>query len=188
VSEISDIYHEHLEAWSDIQGHLEFMHDVVIETNAGNVVELGVRSGVSTAAFLAGFEDRPYSPLGRVRSHLWSIDINPPPRIPAFYRSRMWTFVQGDDLVVRDCVPEDIDLLFIDTLHHYEHTLAELRLYGPTARFILLHDTDLEHPHGAPRGDPPFPVRTAIETWVAEQPVFHGIQYREGSYGMAVIM
>jgi hypothetical protein len=46
--------------------------------------------------------------------------------------------------------------------------LAELRLYGPRAHTILLHDTELEHPYQAPPSDPPWPVMTAIGVWCNE--------------------
>ena len=49
--------------------------------------------------------------------------------------------VESDSLQAE--LPE-IDLLFIDSLHTYEHLRAELFLHGPKAqKYIILHDTTL---------------------------------------------
>jgi cephalosporin hydroxylase len=166
------VYRERCTTWSDIYEHLPFMHDHVVGLGAEVVVELGVRSGNSTAAFLAAVE--------YTDGHVWSVDIAEPPS----FASERWTFVKGDDLAVADQLPDEIDVLFIDTTHFYEHTLAELRLYGPRALSILLHDTELERPYKAPRR-PLFPVRVAVDEYVAE--TGRQVEYRAGCYGLAVI-
>ena len=51
-------------------------------------------------------------------------------------------------------------MLFIDTSHAYEHTLAELRKFVPLVApggTVLLHDTRLEVPERV-GPQPPFPV------------------------------
>lgn len=162
---------------SDIKGHVQFMHDLVVELGAQQVVELGVRYGMSTAAFLRA--------VTMTGGHLWSCDIGRPGALVApFLGDAHWLFVQGDDI---DKAPEapDCDVLFIDTSHHYEHTLAELRTYGPKCRqVILLHDTELQHPEGDTSGID-YPVQRAIDDFVA------GGGWREerrsGSYGMGVL-
>jgi cephalosporin hydroxylase len=159
--------------WSDIVGHLQFLHDTVLERDAQVVVELGVRSGNSTAALLAAVE--------RTGGHLWSVDIDAP-MLP--FDSEAWTVIVGDDLAVAEQIPDEIDVLFIDTSHTFVQTLAELRLYGPRARLMLLHDTELEHPDGAPPS-PAFPVARAIDTWCAETGCTW--ENRSGSYGLGVI-
>jgi cephalosporin hydroxylase len=61
--------------------------------------------------------------------------------------------------------------VFIDTSHHYRHTLDELRAYQHLVKsggLILLHDTELEQPEGAPADDGPFPVKRAVEEFTAE--------------------
>lgn len=179
---IDEIYQQRRSVWSDIVDHLPTLHAAVIDSNAQTVVELGVRSGNSTTALLAA--------VARTGGHLWSVDIRlmPSASYDALRRAAddQWTFILGDDMTVADqidtgsvdcttirdaeprTVPLPIDVLFIDSSHHYEHTLAELRLYGPRADVILLHDTELEHPDGAPSTDPPFPVKRAIEAYCAE--------------------
>lgn len=158
---LDEIYLERCRTWSDIHEHLPVLHDMTVAAEARVVVELGVRSGNSTAALLAAVE--------KTGGHLWSVDVAIPSWPQAFYKSLHSTLIIGDDLKVAGQIPtEEIDVLFIDTSHHYEHTMAELNLYGPRAELILLHDTELEEPYMAPAHDPKFPVRTAIKDWVAK--------------------
>lgn len=174
---LDDIYRQRCAQPSDIFEHLPVLFCTVIEQNAQAVVELGVRSGNSTAALLAAVE--------RTGGHLWSVDIGLPQWPTEFYQSEHSTLIVGDDMAVAGELPDQIDVLFIDTSHHYEHTLAELRLYGPRATTILLHDTELEHPYRAPATDPAFPVKCAVEVWCAEA----GRPWRNltNCYGLGII-
>jgi predicted O-methyltransferase YrrM len=161
---------------SDIVQHLPRLFE---EASRGEirVIELGVRSGNSTAAFLAGVEEH--------AGHVYSVDVVRP-RVP-WRLHPQWSFILGDDLEVADRIPR-CDVLFIDTSHHYEHTLAELDAYVPKVKpggVVLLHDTELEQPEGAPPDDPPFPVRAAVDEWCST----HGLtpEYVTGCYGLGVI-
>jgi cephalosporin hydroxylase len=102
-----------------------------------------------------------------------------------FYGRDFGTLIIGDDLKVADQLPDQIDVLFIDTSHHYQHTLDELRLYGPRATSILLHDTELEHPYMAPATDPPFPVKVAMIEWCLE--TGRSFTNRENCNGLGII-
>jgi predicted O-methyltransferase YrrM len=154
---LAELYRERLHQNSDIVQHLPTLYDTVVEMDAKVVVELGVRGGASTAAFLAAVE--------QTGGHLWSVDIIYPGVPDEFTYSDLWTLLVGDDMdpAVTAELPQTVDVLFIDTSHHYDHTLAELRLYTPRVRpggRVLLHDTELDHPdgyHGAP-----FPVANAL--------------------------
>jgi len=174
-AQVRGVYETLLGTWTDIQGHLEWMHDRIIELGATTVVELGSRSGVSTHALLAGVIE--------TDGHLWAVDIAPGPRIT----HDRFTFVQGDDTsnrVIR-ALPRQIDVCFIDTSHHYRHTLAELQLWGSISTEVWLHDTTLEWPHEAPEADGPYPVRRAATDWsrLTNRPY----EERSGSYGLGVI-
>lgn len=176
-------YEHRLTVESDIRGHLQYLHDTVLEQPAcGHVIELGVRSGVSTSALLSAVQIRQYGCLV-------SIDIEMPTSPPLWAYHTQWHFLQGDDLdpaiVAKAAVyfPEGINVLFIDTIHTYEHTLAELRTYGPMVRpggKILLHDTLHDIPF-----EPKWPVSKAIREWCAET----GYQWvnRTGYHGLGVI-
>lgn len=162
---------------SDIFAHLHRLH-LEADRPDVRVIELGVRSGNSTAAFLLAAE--------RNDGHVWSVDIAGPP--PAFIGHPNWTFKQGDDLWLAAYLPDDVDVVFIDTSHHYDQTVAELELYVPKVRpggVVLLHDTELLHPDGHPPTDPDFPVRVAVEEYVAE----HGlpVEFVPGCNGLGVI-
>jgi predicted O-methyltransferase YrrM len=160
---IADQYREYCETPSDIYLHLPRLVEVVRELDAKHVIELGTRSGVSTVAFLHALEE--------TDGRLTSIDLDAPPAI----ESPRWTFIQGDDLDPRILYGlEPADLVFIDTSHLYEQTVAELHVYKHLVNpggIIALHDTQLPQPIGAPRR-PSFPVRTAIEDFVAEEDLY----------------
>lgn len=118
---------------SDIQHHLGLLFSLA----KGNVLELGTRGGVSTAALLAGVEQRG----GRVTS----IDIDPACAGVAAGHPQ-WAFVESDsrnpDLVAR---VGPIDLLLIDTQHEYEIAQAELALWHASivpGGYILMHDPE----------------------------------------------
>ncbi len=162
---------------SDIFEHLPKFVEMVEVLDAEHVIELGTRTGVSTVAFLYALEGR---------GHLTSVDIDERPEIGEFDH---WDFIQGDDL--DPFVTEQLhvaDIVFIDTSHAFEQTLAELRLYRWFVRpggVILLHDTMLMHPMDAPVTDPAFPVRKAIDRFCNEQG-YTWFNY-ENCYGLGVI-
>jgi len=166
--------------WSDVQDHLPRFVAAVLDCDALRVIELGSRGGVSTRAWLYA--------LSRTGGHLWTVDLDAAPRIST--EEGVWTHVIGDDLSpeVLDVLPDEVDVLFIDTSHVLAQTLRELEVYSPRVRsggVIFLHDTDLEYPDGCSR-DEPFPVRTAIERFT----VSHGLTWVEhpGSYGLGEIV
>lgn len=121
---------------SDINVFLPRLVELVEETDAMHVIELGVRSGNSTVAWLHGLE--------RTGGSLTSIDVSPAPDLGAH---KHWRFVQGDDLdsAVLSSL-DQADIVFIDTTHEYAQTLAELIAYRPLVRpggYMILHDTEL---------------------------------------------
>ena len=152
---------------SDIFEHLPVFVDMVHQANAQKVIELGTRTGVSTIAWLYALE--------QTGGHLWSVDIDSKPAIGDYPH---WTFIQGDDEsdVVLSQLPEKVDILFLDTSHHYEHTKRELELYLSQVKpggLIVCHDTELPMPEGAPPQDGPYPVKRAIQEFTAK----HGLRW-----------
>ncbi len=134
-------YLARLAVWSDIQKQMPLLHAAASRYPRVKVLELGVRTGNSTAAFLAAAE--------AAGGHVWSADTDPPGADTASWEaSGRWTFTLGDDLHVTPeeapGVPLRPDVLFIDTSHTYGHTLAELRRFVPSVAaggVVLLHDT-----------------------------------------------
>lgn len=164
---------------SDIGQHLPRLFDEASIDDV-HVIELGVRTGNSTAAFLAAAEQQ--------RGHVWSVDINSP-RVPLhWFASDLWTPLVGNDLELAGELPNYVDVLFIDTSHRYDQTKAELELYAPKVKpggRILLHDTELEHPEAESPGDPAFPVATALREWAAESGAV--VEWVSGCNGLGVV-
>lgn len=128
-------YQQHYATPSDIQHHLGLLFSLA----HGNVLELGTRSGVSTAALLAGVE--------RSVGHVWSIDIDDCSHVAADHEQ--WTFIQGDsrdpDLASSKTGDAPFDLILIDTFHAYENATDELALWGPhlaPGGHICMHDPE----------------------------------------------
>jgi cephalosporin hydroxylase len=186
VVTVRSAYEDRLARWSDIQEYLPFLHDTARSYPGVRVLELGTRKGNSTLALLAAAKD--------AGGHVWSADIinvarDPEGMLP-WARLPYWTFVHGDDMhpAVRAALPAEADVLFIDTSHEYEHTLAELRAYMPRLApggTALFHDTKvLAWPgYEPPKGIPP--VRQALDEYCEEA----GLSWEElpGEYGLGVI-
>lgn len=161
---------------SDIWLHLPRLAALVEEHHAQHVIELGTRRGASTVAFLHALE--------ATGGRLTSIDLDPPPAL----KHDRWDFIQGDDLdprVVSTLPPAQV--VFIDTTHHYEQTMAELHVYRYLVEpggVIACHDTQLERPPRSP-AYPTFPVRHAIEEFCNTE----GFQWTEypDCFGLGII-
>jgi len=162
MTPLAQEYASRLGQWSDIQDHMPVLFDTAKSYPEAIVLELGTRSGNSTAAFLAAVE--------MVDGHLWSVDIAYP-NVPDWWAvDAPWTYFVEDDMAIDlALLPGKVDVLFIDTSHDYDHTLAELGRFVPLVKaggVVLMHDTDLETmPELAPQD--PYPVRRAIETYCA---------------------
>ncbi len=162
---------------SDIVNHLPRLVDLVEQLGARRVLELGTRTGISTIAWLYALEGR---------GHVVSVDLDPQPPIGEHPH---WTFVQGDDTdpEIQKILPRGNDIVFIDTSHQYEHTLAELETYRefvkPGGR-IVLHDTQLRRAVDLP-ARPMFPVKTAIREFVER----HDLTWHEypDCWGLGII-
>ncbi len=116
----------------DLGKHLDVMKEYASEVDS--VVEFGVRKGVSTSAWLMAEPKR-----------VICYDINncydnlKPHRGFAKEKGIDFQFITGDSRVVEI---EEVDLLFIDTNHTYEHLTEELNHNGDKVRkYIICHDT-----------------------------------------------
>lgn len=116
-------------------------HLAEIEASArGVVLELGSREGASTAALLDG--------VGVRGGRVFSVDID-----PAFADSwkghPLWHFTACDSCDVKrlraEGLPEELDVLFIDSEHTYERAKRELETWAPRVKpggVIIMHDTE----------------------------------------------
>jgi SAM-dependent methyltransferase len=152
---------------SDIRAHLpRLRHEA-----RGTVLELGVRGGNSTAALLAGVEER--------GGTVWSVDVDPVSGT-IFEGHPHWRFVLADSrdaaAVEAEGLSGELDVLFVDTLHTYEQVRDELRTWGDRVRpggILLFHDTD-SYPE----------IRRAIAGWCRPRRI--AFEFLDGSNGLGV--
>jgi predicted O-methyltransferase YrrM len=135
---------------SDIVDHLSTLYVSVLKVNAKLVVQLGTRGGESTRSLLAGVLE--------TNGRMLSVDVDDcESRVRLGAQSENWTFHQGDDVSFgrnlflpwcgdRNLIPE-IDVLFIDTSHLYDHTKQEIETWSGFVRrggLMIFHDTNME--------------------------------------------
>ncbi len=179
-------FERNLREWSDIQGHVQRLYDLVIELNAQEVLELGVRDAVSTSAFLAA--------LDRTDGHLYSVDVNVPQHKINEYDDPRWSFFQdfstAPTVVGLYSLPIKFDIVFVDTDHTYELTKQEIETWSPRVRpggAMAFHDTNLERFDHHITEQPPYPVRTAIDEWLAATGLSLTTDFFPESYGMTIV-
>jgi cephalosporin hydroxylase len=134
----------HARNWSDLSDHLEDLFVLAIEQRPRLIVELGVRGGESTFVF---------ERVARLcHSKIVSVDLEDCTDIAHIPH---WTFVQKDDVQFGQAFGEwcraqnmdpNIDLLFLDTSHFFEHTLKEIEVWFPwlsDRAIVCFHDTNM---------------------------------------------
>jgi cephalosporin hydroxylase len=185
---LHDAFLDRLSKPSDIREYLPFLRQEAGRTGPGaRVIELGTRRGNSTLAFLAAVRE-----LGS--GHVWSVDVDPvdsdPEGMLPWRKVPEWTFIRGDDMdpAVQAKLPARCDVLFIDTSHEYEHTLAELRAYVPrvgTGGVALFHDTHVMGWPGYEWDRDVSPVWAALDQYCGET----GLQWEDkpGKYGLGIL-
>ena len=128
---------------SGTAGHALFLYNLVWQTRARLVVEIGLGPGDSASIFLLA--------LRRTGGRLVSIDIQSQPvaerKIAALGLGDAWTFVPKPSEVAARQWPADepIDVLLIDGKHSYNQVKLEYGLFRPLMRkggFILFHDSE----------------------------------------------
>jgi cephalosporin hydroxylase len=143
-AELSQIRQRAEQNPSDISDHLVSLFVESFTARPKLIVELGVRGGESTFVL-----ERVASLL---KAKLISVDIEPCSKVCQYPG---WMFVQKDDVQFarefesycagKNITPE-IDLLFIDSSHLYEHSVEEIRswfpLLGQRAK-VIFHDTNM---------------------------------------------
>ncbi len=129
---------------TDICDHLPSLFAETLSAKPKLIVELGVRGGESTFVFERAAQI--------IDAKLLSVDMNDCKNVSAW---KDWNFVQSDDIKFAKEFPEyaaqkgwsaEIDLLFIDTSHEYNHTVAEINAWFPYLSknaSVIFHDTNL---------------------------------------------
>ena len=176
---IDEIYDQKCQVYSDIVEHLPVLKLYANEVD--HVTEMGVRTVVSTYAFLAGRPKR-----------MISYDIIP---VEQFGVDRFWLaqiaaevgtvyeFRVGDTTQVDI---EETDLLFIDTLHTYEQLKIELARHAHKVRqYMIFHDIAIfgnVDETGTGWGLVP-----AIQEFLAEHPEWFVHEWRMNNNGLGVL-
>lgn len=132
----------------------------------GNVMEIGVRDGASTSAFLLGVADN--------GGHVYSVDVDS--RCGTLFAGHpSWTFIGLNSTAykkVNERIPFELDLLLIDGDHSRYGVMSDFIHYAPRVRrggLILFHDINpTKRPDGC--NDPSWPsddVRHCYEQVIA---------------------
>jgi cephalosporin hydroxylase len=158
------------QASTDISDHIERLFTESLLVNPDTIVELGVRGGESTFVFerVARLTD----------ADLVSVDIEDCSGATDYDG---WHFVQSDDIELarnfdewcadRDLNP-NIDVLFIDTSHLYDHTVSEIDEWFPhlsDRAVVFFHDTNLTRYYRGEDG-------TLGRGWNNDRGVVHAIE------------
>ncbi len=130
---------------TDMSDHLVTLFIESLTIRPKLIVELGVREGESTFVL-----ERVARLFG---SKLVSVDIEDCSRISSYQN---WMFVKSDDIGFAQkfeswceghSIQPQIDILFIDTSHLFEHTLQEINHWFPflsDRAKVFFHDTNLQ--------------------------------------------
>jgi hypothetical protein len=138
---------------SHIADHLNTLFFFALDAMPKLMVELGTGPGDSTRALLAAASITHSTLLSVDRQDCGGLDLP---------FKQYWHFVQSDDIefgqtgFVQWCSSQDlqpqIDLLFIDTSHWYEHTKQEIEIWSSFLSgngIMVLHDTNMGNgPYG----------------------------------------
>lgn len=131
----------------DIGEHLITLYNLALQSPTQNILELGVRGGVSTRVLGLACKVS-----GR---KLYSVDCdlcaNASAAMEGLDLKAHWKFAQADDRDLEKVVlsfsqpfPEQFGMIFVDTSHEYEHTKKEIELYSPLVAksgFLVFHDS-----------------------------------------------
>lgn len=124
---------------TDISSHLDTLYLKALEMNPKRIVELGVRSGESSRMFSYVAQE--------TNCEVFGLDID----TCDYSFVHNGKFFQGDDCKFANYYPiiygtKNIDILFIDTSHYYDHTVQEIRSWFPhlsDKSLVIFHDTNL---------------------------------------------
>ena len=147
-----------------------------------SIIELGVGgdSAISTACFLNHLSKWPFDPTQP--PVMMSVDRNPLGMTAKRYKGiYYWNFFLADSVsFLQECVRERVrvDLVFIDTIHSYGHTLKELDLAYMLSDDLLMDDATFE---GNDFDEKPGGVKRALEEWMRDGANWKRTDYADGT-------
>lgn len=134
-----DAIRERMKEDTDISSHLDTLYLKTLKMNPKRIVELGVRSGESSRMFSYVAQETNCEVIG--------VDID----TCDYSFVHNGRFFQGDDCLFANLYgmtygSKNIDVLFIDTSHLYDHTVREIAVWFPhlsDKALVIFHDTNL---------------------------------------------
>ena len=134
---------------ANMAGFVPLLYSIMTDYKNGQkgprtVLEIGVRWGTSTLAFLHGIKDR-----GKKHKYLklYSMDIGDCSKVVKDDElKKYWEFMQGDSKTLP--WDKEIDVLLIDGDHSYEGVKADYERFEPFVKeggIILMHDVLWAH-------------------------------------------
>lgn len=134
---IQDLIGKTINGNGDSDKHLMTLFSIALSTSGKNFIELGVRNGDTTLPLLYA--------ASLIGAKLYSVDINSTKFAPDKKLKSHWQFIESDAISFLNKwdTKNNIDLVYIDDWHSYEHVKEELaildRIVSPNT-IILLHD------------------------------------------------
>ena len=144
MEEIKSKFEKKCETRSDINEHLPTLMNLSKECET--ICEFGVRSVVSTWAFLYGLTQN-----NSTNKNLLSVDIKNVNTIQQVIKTAKDAGINMKFICENSikCKIPETDMLFIDTWHIYGHLKRELEIHhNKVKKYIVMHDTELDKIHG----------------------------------------
>lgn len=119
----------------DSDKHLLTLSSLILQLNAKNILELGVRRGTTTLPLLYG--------ASLTKGKVTSVDINDTEFICPNEYEHLWSFHKSDAIKFLENNKIIWDLVYIDDWHSYEHVKKEIELLDSKitpSTVIVLHD------------------------------------------------
>lgn len=177
---LESIYNQKVNTASDINEHLPTLKKYAEKCDV--IVELGVRSIVSTWAFISGLPKRLISVDHVHPSQYNSNDLQTVEEISKEVGVD-FSFILSDSRTVE--LPE-CDLLFIDTLHTYDQIKSELSVHGSKVKkYIIFHDTITFRDNGEISGN--VGIWPAIEEFMSDNPQWKLCESFDNNNGLTII-
>jgi len=158
---------------SDINENLHILHELAKQCK--HVTEFGVRTGVSTRAFL------------NTDVTLRSYDLDLCPMVSVLFENakklnKDVSYAKANDLEIEI---EETDLLFIDTWHSYNQVKEELKKHAcKVKKYIVFHDT---HTYGTKGEDDNIGLLPALIEFMINNPEWKFHTHKTNNNGMTVI-
>lgn len=160
---------------SDINYHLPVLKSFADQCES--VIEFGVRSGMSSRAFLA-------SSAQTIKMYDLMLDWNVSQLVEFCASHGRQVLYQAANTL--ELEPQNTDMLFVDTLHTYHQLQAELARHGGSVnKFIAFHDTQTFGTVDETQNGPG--LVPAMLEWLAANPSWRVVYHTYLNNGLTVL-